>query len=75
MKSAVSEKGQVTIPKAIRSKLGLNPGALIDFSEKNGVLVGRKVGPEQDPVQSVTGIIKIEKGVDEYMAACRGETE
>lgn len=35
-------KSQVTIPKIVRSKLGLNPGDRIIFVEKNGEIVIRK---------------------------------
>ena len=35
MKTALSEKGQVTIPKRIRVKLGLRPGTVIEFSERS----------------------------------------
>jgi AbrB family looped-hinge helix DNA binding protein len=75
MKSAVSEKGQVTIPKAIRDKLGLKQGSVIEFSERNGVLVGRKLVPYEDPIQAVTGIISLKESVDDYLAACRGGVE
>ncbi|MER0238287.1 AbrB/MazE/SpoVT family DNA-binding domain-containing protein [Fulvimarina sp. MAC8] len=30
----VTEKGQVTIPKPIRDKLGIGPGSEVDFVEK-----------------------------------------
>lgn len=33
MKSVVSEKGQVTIPKALRDSLALVPGTELDFVE------------------------------------------
>ena len=42
MKSIVSEKGQVTIPKPIREKLGLRPGTVLDFEAVQGKLVGRE---------------------------------
>ena len=31
MKSTVSEKGQVTLPKALRDQLGIRPGSRLDF--------------------------------------------
>jgi AbrB family looped-hinge helix DNA binding protein len=42
MKSTVSEKGQVTIPKRLRDKLGIRPGTVLDFDEEQGRLVARK---------------------------------
>jgi AbrB family looped-hinge helix DNA binding protein len=42
MKSVVSEKGQVTIPKPVRERLGLKPGTVIEFEASEGRLVGRK---------------------------------
>jgi AbrB family looped-hinge helix DNA binding protein len=42
MTTVVSEKGQVTIPKELRNKLGLAAGTVIDFNAERGVLIGRK---------------------------------
>lgn len=42
MNAILSEKGQITIPKAIRDKLGLTPGAVLHFDAIKGQLVGRK---------------------------------
>ncbi len=39
----VTSKGQVTIPKRVREKLGVQPGEAVGFEEKNGVLVVTKV--------------------------------
>ena len=75
MKTALSEKGQVTIPKRIRVKLGLRPGRVIEFSERNGVLIGRKAETTEDPVSSVTGIVSLSKSVDDYLTTLRGESE
>ena len=45
-KAAVSEKGQVTIPKAIRERLGLRPGTLLEFCAEGGRLIGTKAVAE-----------------------------
>ena len=42
MNAILSEKGQITIPKPVRDKLGLLPGAVLEFSARNGKLVGAK---------------------------------
>lgn len=75
MKASVSEKGQVTIPKPIRDKLGLRPGSLLEFETRNGVLVGKKSDPAEDPIVSVTGIIEMDMDVDDYLNTTRGAAE
>jgi AbrB family looped-hinge helix DNA binding protein len=57
MKSTVSEKGQVTIPKPLRRKLGLNPGQVLEFEAREGALIARKAALTDDPVAKVTGIL------------------
>ena len=42
MKAIVSEKGQVTIPKACRDRLGLQAGSVLDFEAREGKLVAVK---------------------------------
>ncbi len=74
MKAIVSEKGQVTIPKRLRDRLGLKPGTAIEFDDSDGKLVGRKVDPAADPVLKVTGILKLPDGVDGYLDETRGES-
>ncbi len=39
----VASKGQVTIPKKVREKLGVQPGETIGFEEKDGVFIVRKI--------------------------------
>jgi antitoxin PrlF len=39
----VTSKGQITIPKKVREKLGVEPGEDVGFEEKEGALVITKV--------------------------------
>ena len=72
MKSVVSEKGQITIPKALRDVLELESGTVPDFQEENGRLVARK-RVEEDPVSAWRGRGKLPAGrnVDDYLARAR----
>ena len=63
MKTVVSEKGQVTIPKALRDRLGIRPGQALDFQEEGGRLGGVQAG-ESDPVDAVYGILKLPGSTD-----------
>ena len=74
MKTTISEKGQVTIPKRLRDRLGLRPGQVIDFEEDHGVLVGRKT-QDQDPVDEVYGIIDLGIPTDTFIDMLRGPAD
>lgn len=71
MKAIVSEKGQVTIPKAVRTRLGLRPGSVIEFEADGGRLIGRKTAA-RDVVDEVYGSLKMDEPVDDYIEATRG---
>ena len=71
MKSIVSEKGQVTIPKPLREKLGLRPGVVLDFSAQRGTLVARKSEPVSG-VDAVYGILP-PMDVDREIEKMRGK--
>jgi AbrB family looped-hinge helix DNA binding protein len=46
-KTRITTKGQVTIPKEVRERLGLRPGDELEFIEEDGVYRLRKrVDPE-----------------------------
>ncbi len=75
LKSAVSEKGQVTIPKPIRDRLGLKAGSIIEFKLRGGVLLVRKGSGPEDPLEQVTGIVELEMPVDRYLHLSRGPVE
>ncbi len=63
MKAIVAERGQVTIPKPLRERLGITPRTAPDFFEEDGRLVAVKVVAE-DSVAAVTGCIQLAKPVD-----------
>ncbi len=73
MKSIVSEKGQVTIPKAIRDRLGLRAGTVVEFQAVEGKLVGVKTDPA-DPFRKWLGKGRLPGGldVDSYLERVRG---
>jgi len=58
MKSTVSSKGQVTIPIAVRKRLGLAANTTVAFDlREDGVLL-RKVVLGHHPVDKVFGLLK-----------------
>jgi AbrB family looped-hinge helix DNA binding protein len=72
MKTTVSEKGQITIPKRLRDRLGLRPGTVLDFEEADGRLVGRKLVPA-DHLDELVGILPpIPGGTDAFIREIRG---
>ncbi len=74
MKAVVSEKGQVTIPKQLRERLGIEPGQELDFSDEDGRLVARKVHARH-PVDAVYGILSVPGGTDALLDELRGPAE
>ena len=71
MKTIVSEKGQITIPKAVRTKLGLRPGTVLELDAERGRLVGRKAGG-RDTVDDLYGSLPMDEPVDDYIERTRG---
>jgi AbrB family looped-hinge helix DNA binding protein len=74
MKSIVSEKGQITIPKPLRERLGIRAGQVLDFREKEGALVLRKM-KEEDPIRKVYGVLKTKRRTDQIIDALRGPAD
>ena len=73
MKATITSKGQVTVPKACRSKLGLKTGTVLDFEAVDGILIARKVA-EEDVFHKRRGRGRLPPGqtVDEYLVQVRG---
>jgi AbrB family looped-hinge helix DNA binding protein len=74
MKSVVSEKGQVTIPKRLRDRLGIRAGQALEFSEEQGRLVATKI-TATDPVGAAYGRYKSKRTTDELLTELRGEVD
>ena len=74
MHSIVSEKGQVTIPKKLRKRLGLTAGVVLEFREQNGKLIGQKK-IESSPFDDWVGKGKLPFGnsASAYLKQIRGK--
>ena len=71
MKARVAERGQVTIPKPLRERLGVTPGTVLEFTEEHGRLIAVKSG-SVDPVGEVYGCLGKEINTDAVIAQLRG---
>ncbi len=74
MRTTVSEKGQVTIPKRLRDRLGIRAGEVLDFTEEGGRLIATKA-TRQDSVDAVYGILDLRRPTDAVMARLRGRAD
>ncbi len=73
MTSTISAKGQITVPKAVRDKLGLRPGARVEFElTAEGVLLRKGHRGGVRAVDRVLGILKREASTDSLIDDMRG---
>jgi AbrB family looped-hinge helix DNA binding protein len=72
----VTTKGQVTIPKAIRESLGIEPGDEVAFERTSEGYVVRKQAPTTedggDPFETYRGAADTEEPMPERMRRLRG---
>ena len=54
MKATLTSKGQITVPKQIRERMGLKPGDVLEFDEKVSYLKAQRVFDEKR-MRSVIG--------------------
>ncbi|AVA23446.1 AbrB/MazE/SpoVT family DNA-binding domain-containing protein [Rhizobium sp. LEGMi198b] len=76
MSTTVTAKGQVTIPKAVRDKLGIGPGSQIDFrraADGSIVLVPVETGRQISRFAKFRGHAGKGLSTDEIMALTRGD--
>lgn len=74
MRTKVSEKGQITVPKAVRERLGIRPGDELDVSDEGGKIVLSKAIAD-DPVASVYGILGTDLDTDTIIEEMRGPVD
>jgi len=76
MATTVTSKGQVTIPKPVRDRLGIKPGNSVEFElAEDGRIVLVKVGgkPRKSRFEALRGHAGAGLSTDQIMAMTRGE--
>jgi len=77
MKATLTNKGQITIPVAIRERLGLKPGQVLEFDETVPFLKAHRA-VDEEKARALFGSKSKElagKTVDEWMDWLRGPVE
>lgn len=72
MEATVAERGQITLPKALRDALGLTKGSILKVELENGRIVLRK--SVDDAISRARGRFKLDgfESTDDAMRAIRG---
>ncbi|MEW6067134.1 MAG: AbrB/MazE/SpoVT family DNA-binding domain-containing protein [Nitrospirota bacterium] len=70
----VTSKGQITLPKKVRDKMGVQSGEGISFEEKDGVFYIKKA-VKKSPFDRWVGRLKAQRchKTDEIIEALRGK--
>ena len=74
MTATIGERGQITIPKQFRAKLGLLPSMVLTFRVSGNTLVAEKQKPS-NPFEAHRGCLKFPEGIhstDELVREMRG---
>jgi len=78
MKGTISSKGQITVPKSVRTRYSLDPGTEVEFElREEGALLRRKKA-ERHPIWNAIGIGRrhwpagFPRDVDAYLDWIRG---
>ncbi len=71
----VTSKGQVTIPRAVRERLGIEPGGEVNFEidDRGARLVRGRTSGGRELVERMLGRGTVAMSTDEIMALTRGE--
>lgn len=72
MKAVVAERGQVTIPKRLRERLGIRPGTVLEFREEADKLIAEKA-ETTGALDRWYGSLGRRRRTDDIIRALRGE--
>jgi antitoxin PrlF len=72
MTSTISSKGQVTVPKGVRDRLGLRTGTIVEFEMTDAGVLLRKGHKGMRPVDRVRGILGRSRSTDMLIDEMRG---
>lgn len=68
----ISERGQITIPKRLRHRFGMNKDVEVDITPTEHGLLIQKRTASKHPVERVSGILDGIVDIDEYIEEIRG---
>lgn len=68
----ISERGQITIPKRLRDRLGLHRDVEVEITPTTGGLLIHKRASAAHPVERIYGIIGRGGSTDELLEEIRG---
>jgi AbrB family looped-hinge helix DNA binding protein len=74
MKTTVSERGQITVPKKVRSTLALRPGSRLHIELVPGGFLARKQ-VAQSPWRAVVGMLRAPQDTDRLIDRMRGPVD
>ena len=68
----ISERGQITIPKALRERFGMNRDIEVEITPTSkGLLIHKRMAAEH-PVDRVYAVLRRPGDTDEYLEEVRG---
>ncbi|WP_420616105.1 AbrB/MazE/SpoVT family DNA-binding domain-containing protein [Candidatus Palauibacter sp.] len=68
----ISERGQITIPKKLRDRFGMNHNVEVELVPTDGGLLIRKRTVAAHPVDRVYGVLGTGGNTDDYLEEIRG---
>ena len=68
----ISERGQITIPKPLRDRFGLNADVEVEITATERGLLIQKRTVARHPVDSVYAVLGRRGGTDDYIEKIRG---
>ena len=75
--STISSKGQITVPREIRQRLGLKEGDRVEFVIDNGCTILRSARGPGNPFEKYVGALPVFSGTEEinnWVRTLREET-